>query len=141
MRLGFNLTAAGARLSGMADTLLRRLPVRLPRLSRRIGLCIGLIAVLALGFGLRTSIDRRAWNSADSWFHAPDYGGAGDGTDLTGAEIHLVAEQQMSLASELLRGVPSVAITGERASHLAGQPIGTPEGKTLFLIRGVCLNR
>ena len=81
----------------------------------------------------------RAWRSADSWYRAPEPTVNWD--ELTDADVYEVAANKTADADEQLRDVSCVELPKERAAEFAGQDVESTDGNSLYLVRGLYLNR
>ena len=97
---------------------------------------LGLVLVPLIGCD-----DNKAWRTSDSWYRPPQIRPRGDEHPLPNTAVHEVISAKISLAEQKLAEVSCIEISDESASAFAGRSIEREEGKDLYLLRGVCLNR
>jgi hypothetical protein len=85
---------------------------------------------------------REAWTSTDSWFHPPsEWSRFREAKSLPNSDVSEVAPEYMVIAEQQLQIVACVEITADRARELTGREVPPRAGSSLFLVRGVYLNR
>jgi hypothetical protein len=104
------------------------------------------IAVLSLLLGgllgCSETQTRSAWSSRDAWFHPPvEWSRFQKAQSLPDVDVVEVTPDRMASAEEQLRYVTCAEISNQRAAELTGQPMASGAGGSLFLVRGVYLNR
>ena len=111
-------------------------------------LSISLLSCLALTWlaGCKpavTTVDSgMAWSSVDPWYRRPS--GRSDfyhGERIPASDIIEISAAHRSAAEELLRDADCVEITAARAKELTGRSLSPANGKSLYLVRAVYLNR
>jgi hypothetical protein len=87
---------------------------------------------------------RNSWSSRDAWFHPPaEWSRFPDPYShrLPDSDVVEVRPDRMAAAEGQLRDVACVEVSSQRAAELTGHPMEPRAGSSLFLVRGVYLNR
>jgi hypothetical protein len=84
--------------------------------------------------------DGRASRTVDPWYREPGDRLILQRNVVPGANVHEVAADKVVDAEEALRDLSCIELSEERAADFAGQSVAVIEGKSYFLVRGVCMN-